>query len=195
MGDTLILFFSAAIVNNFVLTRFLGLCPFIGVSSQLSAAAGMGGATTSVLVLTACCCHLVNEYVLTPLQLSALALVVDIVIIAVAVQFTELIIRRVSYNLYHALGIYLPLITTNCIVLGLVLLNTSLHHGFVDALVYALGAGCGFTLVLVMFAAIRERLAISDVPAPFRGSAIALLTAGLMSLAFMGFTGFTGNAA
>lgn len=194
MVDALILFFSAAIVNNFVLVRFLGLCPFIGVSTQLSAAAGMGAATTFVLVLTACCCHVVNAYVLAPLNIMALALIVDIIIIAVTVQFVELIIRRLSYELYTALGIYLPLITTNCIVLGLVLLNGSLQHDFIEAFVYALGGGCGFTLVLLMFAAMRERLAVADVPAPFKGSAIALLTAGLMSMAFMGFVGFLGSA-
>lgn len=193
MIDALVLFFSAAIVNNFVLVRFLGICPFIGVSNQLSAAAGMGGATTFVLVLSALICNLANNYVLVPLGLGSLDLIVDIIIIAVAVQSVEIVIRKTSYNLYQALGIYLPLITTNCIVLGLVLINTSLHHTLVNSMVYALGAGAGFTLVLVLFAAMRERLAINDVPAPFKGTAIALISAGLMSLAFMGFAGFTGS--
>ena len=194
MIEALILFFSAAIVNNFVLVRFLGLCPFIGVSSQLSAAVGMGGATTFVLVLTAICCYMVNSYVLMPLDLLSWVLIVDIVIIATGVQVVEIVIKRLSYDLYNALGIYLPLITTNCIVLGLVLLNNTLKHSLLNSFIYALGAGCGFTLVLTMFAAIRERLAISNVPAPFKGTAIALITAGLMSLAFMGFAGFTGSA-
>ena len=194
MLDAIILFFSAAIVNNFVLVRFLGLCPFIGVSNHLSAALGMGGATTFVLTLTAGCCYGVNNLILDPLGLSSLDLIVDIVIIAIAVQLVEILIKKISYDLYNALGIYLPLITTNCIVLGLVLLNVSLHHSFINSIVYALGAGCGFTLVLTLFAAIRERLQIADVPLPFKGTPVALIAAGLMSLAFMGFAGFTGSA-
>lgn len=194
MIEALILFFSAAIVNNFVLVRFLGICPFIGVSNQLSAALGMGGATTFVLVLSAIICTLANNYVLSPLGLNSLDLIVDIIVIAVAVQLVEIVIRKTSYTLYQALGIYLPLITTNCIVLGLVLLNTSLNHSLVNSMVYALGAGAGFTLVLTLFAAMRERLALNDVPEPFKGTAIALISAGLMSLAFMGFAGFAGSS-
>lgn len=194
MIDALILFFSAAIVNNFVLVRFLGICPFIGVSNQLSAALGMGGATTFVLVLSALICTLANNYVLSPLGLTSLDLIVDIIVIAVAVQLVEIVIRKTSYSLYQALGIYLPLITTNCIVLGLVLLNTSLNHSLINGMVYALGAGAGFTLVLTLFAAMRERLALNDVPEPFKGTAIAIISAGLMSLAFMGFAGFTGSS-
>ena len=194
MLDALVLFFSASIVNNFVLVRFLGICPFIGVSNQLSAAVGMGGATTFVLVLSALLCALANQYVLIPLGLTSLDLIVDIVLIAVTVQLVEIVVKKASFSLYQALGIYLPLITTNCIVLGLVLLNASLKHSIVNSMVYALGAGTGFTLVLVLFAAIRERLTLNDVPTPFKGTAIALITAGLMSLAFMGFAGFTGSS-
>lgn len=194
MLDAILLFFSAAIVNNFVLVRFLGICPFIGVSNQLKAAVGMGGATTFVLVLSAAVCNLVNSKVLLPLNLTSLELIVDIVVIAITVQSVEIVIKKTSYNLYQALGIYLPLITTNCIVLGLVLLNISLNLSMLVAIFHALGAGAGFTLVLTLFAAMRERLAINDVPAPFKGSAIALITAGLMSLAFMGFAGFAGSA-
>lgn len=194
MLDAILLFFSAAIVNNFVLVRFLGICPFIGVSNQLKAAVGMGGATTFVLVLSAAVCNLVNSKVLLPLNLTSLELIVDIVVIAITVQSVEIVIKKTSYNLYQALGIYLPLITTNCIVLGLVLLNISLNLSMLAAIFHALGAGAGFTLVLTLFAAMRERLAINDVPAPFKGSAIALITAGLMSLAFMGFAGFAGSA-
>lgn len=124
----------------------------------------------------------------------SLSLIVDIVIIAIAVQSVEIIVRKLSYDLYNALGIYLPLITTNCIVLGLVLLNQTLEHSLLHSLIYAAGAGTGFTLVLVLFAAMRERLAIADVPAPFKGTAIALIAAGIMSMAFMGFAGFAGNA-
>ena len=189
-----LLFFSAVIVNNFVLVKFLGLCPFIGVSSQLKAATGMGIATTFVLLLTSLCCFFINTHVLIPLGLEALDLISDIVVIAITVQLVEILLRRISYSLYNALGIYLPLITTNCIVLGLVLLNTNMHHTLTETGVYSMGAGCGFTLVLVLFSAIRERLAIADVPEPFRGTAVALITAGLMSLAFMGFAGFIGSA-
>ena len=195
MLEALILFFSAAIVNNFVLVRFLGICPFIGVSKQLSAALGMGGATTFVLVLSSLLCSLAFNYVLHPLGLNSLDLIVDIIVIAVSVQLVEIFIKKFSYSLYQALGIYLPLITTNCIVLGLVLLNVSLDHTIVNALVYSLGAGVGFTLVLTLFAAMRERLDLNDVPAPFQGTSIALITAGLMSLAFMGFAGFAGSTA
>lgn len=195
MVNLLILFFSAALVNNFVLVRFLGLCPFLGVSNRLQAATGMGLATTFVLVLTSIVCTLVNNYLLYPYGLNALDLIIDITIIAVAVQVVEIAIRFISYDLYNALGIYLPLITTNCIVLGLVLLNGSLEHNLLESTVFALGAGAGFTLVLVLFAAIRERLAIADVPAPFKNTAIALITAGLMSMVFMGFAGFAGSAA
>lgn len=188
-----LLFFSAVIINNFVLARFLGLCPFIGVSNQLKAAAGMGCATTFVLMLAAVCCYYINTLFLIPLNLQFLDLIADIVVIAVAVQLVEIFIQRLSYSLYNSLGIYLPLITTNCIVLGLVLLNSNLNHDLFESLIYAFGAGTGFTLVLVLFSAIRERLAISDVPAPFKGTAIALITAGLMSLAFSAFTGFAGS--
>lgn len=194
MTDALILFFSAAIVNNFVLSRFLGLCPFIGVSNHLSAALGMGGATTFVLILAAASCYGVNNLILDPLGLRELDLIADIIIIAVAVQLVEIFMARYAFSLYQALGIYLPLITTNCIVLGLVLLNASLEQNFIESVIYAAGAGTGFTLVLTLFAAMRERLSISDVPAPFKGTAIALIAAGLMSLAFMGFAGFAGTA-
>lgn len=194
MLEAVVIFFSAAIVNNFVLVRFLGICPFLGVSKQLSAALGMGGATTFVLMLSALVCSIVNSLVLVPLGLTSLELIADIIIIAITVQLVEILIKNVSYTLYQALGIYLPLITTNCIVLGLVLLNSSLNHNLIQAIVYAAGAGAGFTLVLTLFAAMRERLALNDVPGPFKGSAIALITAGLMSLAFMGFAGFAGSS-
>ena len=195
MAHLLFLFFGAAIVNNFVLVRFLGLCPFLGVSNKISAAFGMGVATTFVLIITAIGCYLVNTLVLTTTDLSSLELILDIVVIAVTVQLVEIVIRFVSLDLYNALGIYLPLITTNCVVLGLVLLQNSLSYTFVEAIVFAIGAGVGFTLVLVLFSAIRERLAIADVPEPFKNTAIALITAGLLSLSFMGFAGFTGSAA
>ena len=195
MTHLLFLFFGAAIVNNFVLVRFLGLCPFLGVSNKISAAFGMGIATTFVLLMTSMGCYAVNSLVLIPFNLQSLDLIMDIVIIALTVQLVEIAIRFISYDLYNALGIYLPLITTNCVVLGLVLLQNSLQFSFSEDCVFALGAGTGFTLVLTLFAAIRERLAISDVPEPFKNTAIALITAGLLSLAFMGFAGFAGSAA
>lgn len=195
MTHLLFLFFGAAIVNNFVLVRFLGLCPFLGVSNKISAAFGMGIATTFVLLVTSMGCYAVNTFVLIPYNLQSLDLIMDIVVIALTVQFVEIAIRFISYDLYNALGIYLPLITTNCVVLGLVLLQNSLQFSFSEATAFALGAGSGFTLVLTLFAAIRERLAISDVPEPFKNTAIALITAGLLSLAFMGFAGFAGSAA
>ena len=195
MAHLLFLFFGAAIVNNFVLVRFLGLCPFLGVSNKISAAFGMGVATTFVLIITAIGCYLVNTLVLTTTDLSSLELILDIVVIAVTVQLVEIVIRFVSLDLYNALGIYLPLITTNCIVLGLVLLQGSLSYNLAESIAFTVGAGFGFTLVLVLFAAIIERLAISDVPEPFKNTAIALVTAGLLSMAFMGFAGFAGSAA
>lgn len=195
MTHLLFLFFGAALVNNFVLVRFLGLCPFLGVSNKISSATGMGLATTFVLLITSVSCYFVNNYVLAYYHLESLELLMDIVVIAVTVQLVEIVIYNVSYELHNALGIYLPLITTNCVVLGLVLLQQSLQFSFAECLAFTTGAGLGFTLVLVIFAAIRERLAISDVPEPFKNTAIALVTAGLLSLAFMGFAGFAGSAA
>ncbi|NLK84774.1 MAG: electron transport complex subunit A [Aeromonadales bacterium] len=195
MAHLLYLFFGAAIVNNFILVRFLGLCPFLGVSNKINAAFGMGVATTCVLLITSMGCYSVNSYILDAYSLGSLDLLVDIVIIALTVQFVEIFIRFISIDLYNSLGIYLPLITTNCVVLGLVLLQKTLYFSFVECLVFTTGAGVGFTLVLVLFSAIRERLAISDVPEPFKNTAIALVTAGLLSLSFMGFAGFAGSAA
>ncbi|MGN0915900.1 MAG: electron transport complex subunit RsxA [Succinivibrio sp.] len=195
MSHYLFLFFGAALVNNFVLVRFLGLCPFLGVSNRISSALGMGLATGFVLLITSMGCYAVNTYILSYYHLESLELLMDIAVIAVTVQIVEILIRFFSVDLYEALGIYLPLITTNCIVLGLVLLQQGLQFSALEALSFTLGAGVGFTLVLVLFAAIRERLAISDVPAPFKNTAIALITAGLLSLAFMGFAGFAGSAA
>ena len=188
-----LLFISAAIVNNFVLTRFLGICPFIGVSKQLSSATGMGLATTFVLVLTSAACYLMDKLVLVPLDITELRLISYIVVIAGVVQFTEVMVRYISPEIFKLLGIYLPLITTNCIVLGLALLNISLKYNFLEVLVFSLGAGAGFSLVLIIFAAMRERLVHANVPGPFKGSAIALITAGLLSMAFMGFTNLIGQ--
>ncbi|MCD8547808.1 MAG: electron transport complex subunit RsxA [Aeromonadaceae bacterium] len=189
MTDYLLLLISTVLVNNFVLVKFLGLCPFMGVSRKLEPAAGMGLATAFVLTLTAMLTYLVEHWLLAPLGLGYLRIMAFILVIAVVVQFIEMVVHKTSPALYRLLGIYLPLITTNCIVLGLSLLNVTSGHDFLASLIYGLGAGLGFCLVLVLFASLRERLAAADVPLPFRGIAIAMITAGLMSLAFMGFTG------
>ncbi len=180
---------STVLVNNFVLVKFLGLCPFMGVSRKLETAIGMGLATTFVLTLSSVCSYLVNEYLLIPLELGYLRTIAFILVIAVVVQFTEMVVHKTSPMLYQVLGIFLPLITTNCAVLGVALLNTQTEHGFVESALYGFGAALGFSLVLVLFAAMRERIVVADVPLPFRGAAIALITAGMMSIAFMGFSG------
>lgn len=189
MKELALILVSTVLVNNFVLVRFLGLCPFMGVSRKLQTAAGMALATTFVLTLSSVCSYLVQAWLLAPLGLEYLRTISFILVIAAVVQFTEMIVRRTSPLLYQVLGIYLPLITTNCAVLGVALLNVQESHGFLQSMVYGFGAAAGFSLVLVMFAGVRERVAAADVPAPFRGASIALITAGLMSLAFLGFAG------
>lgn len=189
MAEYALILISTVLVNNFVLVKFLGLCPFMGVSRKLETATGMGLATTFVLTLSAICSYLVNEYLLAPLGLEYLQTIAFILVIAVVVQFTEMVVHKTSPLLYQVLGIFLPLITTNCAVLGVALLNTQAQHGFIESAVYGFGAAAGFSLVLVLFAAMRERIIVADAPTIFRGPAIALITAGLMSLAFMGFSG------
>lgn len=189
MTEYLLLFIGTVLVNNFVLVKFLGLCPFMGVSKKLETAIGMGLATTFVITLASICAWLVNHLILLPLDLVYLRTMAYILVIAVVVQFTEMVVRKTSPALYRLLGIFLPLITTNCAVLGVALLNINLGHNFMQSALYGFSAAVGFSLVMVLFAAIRERMVAADVPAPFRGNAIALVTAGLMSLAFMGFSG------
>ncbi|GAA0540543.1 MULTISPECIES: electron transport complex subunit RsxA [Rheinheimera] len=189
MTEFLLLLISTVLVNNFVLVKFLGLCPFMGVSGKLETAIGMSLATTFVLTLASLCSYLVDYYLLAPLDLLYLRTLAFILVIAVVVQFTEMVVHKTSPTLYRLLGIFLPLITTNCAVLGVALLNVNARHNFVNSVVYGFGAAVGFSLVLILFAAMRERLAAADVPVPFKGAAIAMVTAGLMSLAFMGFTG------
>ena len=191
MSEIALIFLATVLVNNFVLARFLGLCPFMGVSRKLETALGMGLATTFVLTLASICSYLANRWLLEPLDLTYLKTIVFILIISAVVQFTEMVVRKSSPLLYNVLGIFLPLITTNCAVLGVALLNVQEAHSFIESAVYGFGAALGFTLVLVLFAALRERIDASDVPLPFRGSAVALITAGFMSLAFMGFAGLT----
>lgn len=189
MTDYLLILVSTILVNNFVLVQFLGLCPFMGVSNKLETAMGMGLATTFVLTLSSLCSYLAFTYLLQPLGLEYLQTITFILVIAVVVQFTEMVVRKTSPVLYRVLGIFLPLITTNCAVLGVALLNIKKHNGFVESILYGFGAAIGFSMVLILFSAMRERIAVSDVPLPFKGSAIGMMTAGLMSLAFMGFTG------
>ncbi len=189
MTELALILIATVLVNNFVLVKFLGLCPFMGVSRKLETAAGMALATTFVLTLSSVCSYLVNAWLLAPLGLEYLRTIAFILVIAALVQFTEMVVQKTSPLLYQVLGIYLPLITTNCAVLGVALLNIQEAHGLLESMVYGFGAALGFSLVMVMFAGIRERVAVADVPAPFQGAAIALITAGLMALGFMGFAG------
>ena len=189
MTDILLLLVSTVLVNNFVLAKFLGLCPFMGVSNRVETATGMAAATTFVLTMASLASYLINHFILEPFNLEYLQVLSFILAIAVVVQFTEMVIQKTSPMLYRLLGIFLPLITTNCAVLGVALLNVNKDHNFIESVIYGFGAALGFSLVLILFAAIRERIAVADVPLPFQGAAIGLITAGLMSLAFMGFTG------
>ena len=189
MKDYFLILVGTSLVNNFVLVKFLGLCPFFGVSRKLETALGMGLATTFVLTLSAVLGYLANEYLLVPLSLGFLRTITFIVVIAVVVQFTEIVVRYSSPLLHQVLGIFLPLITTNCAVLGVALLNVQSRYGFIASFLYGFGAATGFTLVLVLFAAVRERVEAADVPLPFRGASIALITAGIAAVAFMGFAG------
>jgi len=189
MTDYLLLFVGTVLVNNFVLVKFLGLCPFMGVSKKLESAIGMGMATTFVMTLATIFSWIIDHLILVPLELVYLRTMAFILVIAVVVQFTEMVVRKTSPALYRLLGIYLPLITTNCAVLGVALLSINLNHTFMQSALYGFSAAGGFSLGMVLVAAIRERLVVADVPLPFRGNAIALVTAGLMSLAFMGFSG------
>lgn len=189
MTEYALILISTIWVNNFVLVKFLGLCPFMGVSRKFETAIGMAMATTFVLTLSSITSYLVNEYILAPLDLLYLRTIMFILVIAVVVQFTEMVVHKTSPLLYNVLGIFLPLITTNCAVLGVALLNIQEKHNFLQSAFYGFGASLGFSLVLVLFAGMRERIAAADVPEPFQGNAIALITAGIMSLAFMGFFG------
>lgn len=189
MAEYLTLLFTTIFVNNMVLSRFLGLCPFMGVSKKLGTAIGMGMATAFVLTLASVSSYLANEYLLQPFDLEYLKTVTFILLIAAIVQATETIMQKTSPLLHSVLGIYLPLITTNCAVLGIALLNVQENNNFIQSLLYGFGGAIGFTIVMILFASLRERLEISDVPASFKGAPIGLITAGFMSVAFMGFAG------
>ncbi len=189
MTDYLLIIVGTIWVNNLVLSQFLGLCPFMGVSRKLETAIGMGLATTFVLTLSSVSSYLVDVWLLQPLGLEYLRTLSFILVIAAIVGFTEMAVRKNSPVLHNVLGIYLPLITTNCAVLGVALLNVQKSHGFIESALYGMGGALGFTFVMVMFASIRERLAVADIPATFKGNPIGLITAGLMALGFMGFSG------
>jgi len=189
MNEYVLILVSTILVNNFVLVKFLGLCPFMGVSKKIDTAIGMGFATTFVLTLASIFSYLINTYILIPFELEYLRTIAFIVTIAAVVGFTELVVNKTSPILHQSLGVFLPLITTNCAVLGVALLNVGQNNGFLSSGVYGFGAAIGFSFVLVLFSAIRERIESSNVPDIFQGVPIALITAGLMSMAFMGFIG------
>lgn len=189
MAEHLLILVSTVLANNFVLVRFLGLCPFMGVSNKLEGAIGMSVATAFVLTLSSVSSYLLHTYLLEPFGLQYLSTLSFILVIAITVQLTEMVMRKTSPLLYRILGIFLPLITSNCAVLGVALLNVQEHHNLLQSALYGFGAAAGFGLVLVMFSAMRERIAHADVPVPFQGTSIGLITAGLMALAFMGFKG------
>ncbi len=187
--NILLLFISAAVVNNFVLTYFLGICPFLGVTGKIKSALGMGIATTFVMTLTGGITWIVYHLILKKFGVPYLEYVAYILVIASLVQIIEMFIRKSYPSLYRALGIYLPLITTNCAILGLALFATLRDYGFLESVVFGFGAGVGFTFVMLIMSAIREELDLADVPKPFRGAAITLIIAGLLALTFMGFSG------
>jgi electron transport complex protein RnfA len=190
MTELLAIIFAAALVNNFVLVQFLGLCPFLGASRRMDGALGMALATGLVLTLASGLSYLIERYVLLPFDVEYLRLIAFILVIGAAVQFTDLALRRTSPVLHRILGLYIPLIASNCAVLGVALLNSTQQRTLLSALLYGAGAALGFAIVLTLLSGLRERLEDADVPSPFKGPAIALITAGIMSMAFFGFSGF-----
>ena len=180
---------GAILINNFILSQFLGICPFMGVSKKMDTAAGMGLAVIFVMGLASAFGYVVNTFILMPLGLGYLQTLAYILVIAALVQFVEMFLKKAVPSLYSALGIYLPLITTNCAVLGVVLLNTQNNYNFIESLVYGVTGGVGFLMAIVLFASIREKLRFAEYPKSFEGFPIALVTAGLLALAFMGFSG------
>jgi electron transport complex protein RnfA len=180
---------GAILINNFVLNRFLGLCPFLGVSKQLDAALGMGFAVIFVMTMASMVTFGIYNYVLAPFGIEFLRTIAFILVIATLVQFVEMVIEKTSPSLYRSLGIYLPLITTNCAVLGVAVLNIESSYGFIETVVHGFSAGIGFTIALVLMAGIRERIELADVPESLRGVPVAFIVAGLMSIAFLGFSG------
>jgi electron transport complex protein RnfA len=191
-GDPLwTIFINACLINNFVLAYFLGICPFLGVSSKRATAWRMGGAVIFVMLVSSICAYWINRF-LVAIDTPYLRLISFIVVIASTVQLVEMFIKKVSPALFRTLGIFLPLITTNCAILGLALFQTNKGYGFLQCIVYALGAGCGFTLALVLMAGLREKLELASIPDVVKGTALALMLAGFLSVAFMGFAGLGG---
>ena len=188
-GSLVSISLGAILINNFIFSQFLGCCPFLGVSKKVDTAVGMGVAVTFVMGLASAVCFVVNKYILIPLDLAYMQTVAFILVIASLVQFIEMFLQKAMPALYTALGVYLPLITTNCAVLGVVLLNVQNGYNFIESVVYGITGGLGFLLAIVLFASIRERLVFADYPKCWDGFPIALITAGLMALAFMGFSG------
>ena len=188
-SQLLLIAVSTAIVNNVVLSQFLGLCPFLGVSKKINTAAGMGGAVIGVITISSAVCSLIYDCILTPLKLTYLNTIVFILVIAALVQFVEMFLKKTSPSLYEALGVYLPLITTNCAVLGAVLSNVQNSYNFIESVARGFGTSVGFAVALLLMASIRERIEGNDIPKSFRGMPIVLITAGLMSIAFIGFSG------
>ncbi len=184
-----VILLSSILVNNFTMSKFLGICPFLGVSKRVPTAVGMGMAVTFVIALSSLFTYLVHYFILVPLHMEYMQTLAFILVIAALVQFVEMVLRKSSPSLYQALGVYLPLITTNCAVLGVAIMNIEEHYDLFQSLVNGIGGALGFTLSIVLFAGIRERLELSDIPKPFRGFPIAMITAGLMSVAFLGFQG------
>lgn len=180
---------SAILINNFVLHYFLGICPFLGVSKKIDSALSMGLAVTFVMTITAVVSWMINHWILIPYKLDYLQIVSFILVIASLVQLVEMFIRKISPSLYQALGIYLPLITTNCAIMGLALLAALKNYNFIQAVIFGAGSGIGFTLAIIIMAGIREQLDLADVPEPLKGAGIALIVAGIMALAFLGFSG------
>ena len=188
-SQLLLIAVSTAIVNNVVLSQFLGLCPFLGVSKKINTAAGMGGAVIGVITISSAVCSLIYDCILTPLKLTYLNTIVFILVIAALVQFVEMFLKKTSPSLYEALGVYLPLITTNCAVLGVALTNVQNGYNFIESVICGFGTAIGFTIAIIIMAGIRERIEFNDVPESFQGMPLVLLTAGLMSIAFFGFSG------
>ena len=181
--------FTAALVNNFVLSQFMGICPFLGVSKKVETAAGMGGAVVFVITIASLCTSILYNYLLVPAQLGYLNTIVFILVIAALVQFVEMVLKKMMPALYKSLGVYLPLITTNCAVLGVALLSVQNEYGVLESVVNGIGASLGFLLAIVLMAGIREKLENSNIPEAFKGTPIVLITAGLMAIAFCGFGG------
>ena len=181
--------FTAALVNNFVLSQFMGICPFLGVSKKVETAAGMGGAVVFVITIASLCTSILYNYLLVPAQLEYLNTIVFILVIAALVQFVEMVLKKMMPALYKSLGVYLPLITTNCAVLGVALLRVQNEYGVLESVVNGIGASLGFLLAIVLMAGIREKLENSNIPEAFKGTPIVLITAGLMAIAFCGFGG------